>query len=709
MATLEKIRSKSVFLIVVIGVALLAFIVGDALTNSRNIFGDQTTVAKVGSTKIDYTEYQRKREELNNQYEEARRRNPQQFANFDTQQLGEMALEQLIQQTVIDNAAKKAGVKSSANLLRYYMLESMGNPKVQELMQGLQQSGLAAQTPAQAYDIIFNPKRNGLTEAQVEPMQRAWLAAEKETDKQIVEQTYQRLLAGTVKANELDMKALYNDYVNTKSVDYAFLPFGKLNEKEYPVTDAELKAKYDEIKGRFAVDEETKEIGFISVTVTPSDKDIAAAKALADQTVAYMNKNAGPLSKELKKEGVSMSRHTVLAADIPGNVRSSVTAGGDSARLAYNNSLGFGVVRVLSTKQEVDSVQVTLVQAATEDCGRRVLSALNAGLPADSIGTKFSPDSVMAQPDQWIALYDADGATNAIPAEQLDTLRQAAGKYVSIVSGPQGMVIAKLVKQNAPKTVYEYDEASYVLGPSNTTLNDERGKLEKFLAQNNDAKKFMANASKAGFNVQNFTVTSSLPAVPRFAGMNSYYPDSRQVMRWVMIDGETDAVSHIYESKNPTAPLLYAAAVTSEYDDYAPLSNKDVKDYVTDLVRAEKAGKKLVDKFSKNTQSLQSAAQAMGVQVQSNTQFRFGRNMGVGDPEVTGKIYGTPANKKVVITSGQDGVYVYQVMGQNTEKFPFNEQQYQQQYYQLVNPNMFELIKGDRKVKNNIYKFEAGD
>lgn len=709
MATLEKIRSKSVFLIVVIGVALLAFIVGDALTNSRNIFGDQTTVAKVGSIKIDYTEYQRKREELNNQYEEARRRNPQQFANFDTQQLGEMALEQLIQQTVIDNAAKKAGVKSSANLLRYYMLENMGNPKVQELMQSLQQSGLAAQTPAQAYDIIFNPKRNGLTEAQVEPMQRAWLAAEKETDQQIAEQIYQRLLAGTVKANDLDMKALYNDYVNTKSVDYAFLPFGNLNEKEYPVTDAELKAKYDEIKGRFAVDEETKEIGFISVTVTPSDKDIAAAKALADQTVAYMNKNAGPLSKELKKEGVSMSRHTVLAADIPGNVRSSVTAGGDSARLAYNNSQGFGVVRVLSTKQEVDSVQVTLVQAATEDCGRRVLSALNAGLPADSIGTKFSPDSVMAQPDQWIALYDADGATNAIPAEQLDTLRQAAGKYVSIVSGPQGMVIAKLVKQNAPKTVYEYDEASYVLGPSNATLNDERGKLEKFLAQNTDAKKFMANASKAGFNVQNFTVTASLPAVPRFAGMNSYYPDSRQVMRWVMIDGETDAVSHIYESKNPTAPLLYAAAVTSEYDDYAPLSNKDVKDYVTGLVRSEKAGKKLVDKFSKNTQSLQSAAQAMGVQVQSNTQFRFGRNMGVGDPEVTGKIYGTPANKKVVITSGQDGVYVYQVMGQNTEKFPFNEQQYQQQYYQLVNPNMFELIKGDRKVKNNIYKFEAGD
>ena len=52
MATLEKIRSKSVFLIVVIGVALLAFIIGDAITNSQNLLGDHTTVAKIGKEKI---------------------------------------------------------------------------------------------------------------------------------------------------------------------------------------------------------------------------------------------------------------------------------------------------------------------------------------------------------------------------------------------------------------------------------------------------------------------------------------------------------------------------------------------------------------------------------------------------------------------------------------------------------------------------------
>lgn len=709
MATLEKIRSKSVFLIVVIGLALLAFIVGDALTNSRNIFGDQTTVAKVGSTKIDFTEYQRKREELNAQYEQARQRNPEQFANFDLQQLPEMALEQLVQQTVIDNAADKAGIKATANLLRYYMIENPRNQKVMELMQSLQQSGLAAQTPAQAYDIIFNPKRNGLTDAMAQPLQRAWLDAEKETGRQIVEQTYQRLLAGTIKPNNLDMQALYDDYVNTQNVDMAFLPFGNLTEKEYPVTESELKAKYEELKGSFAVEEPTKEISFISVLVAPSEADKKAASDLAQATVKFMNSNKGPLSKELKKEGVSLNRHTVLASSIPVTLRAAVTAAGDSARLAYSNLSGFAVVRVNSVRQEVDSVRLSLVQAATEDCGLRVLKALNNGLPADSVITKFSPDSVYAQPTQWVALYDEDGATNAVSSEQLDSLRKAGGKYISLVSGAQGMMMGKLVEQKAPKTVYEYEVADYVLGPSDKTLNDERDRLEKFLTENNTAAKFVAQAGKAGFNPQSYTVTASNPAIPRFMGMNTYYPDSRQVMRWVMIDGKEGAVSHLYESKNPTAPLLYAVAVTSAYDDYAPLSNPDIKEYLTGLVRAEKAGTKLVEKFSKNTQSLQSAAQAMGVQTRSNEQFRFGQNMGVADAVVVGQICGTPANKKVIITKGENGVYVYQVMGQNTEKFPFNEQMYQQQYYQLINPNIFLLVKGNAKLKNNIYKFEAGD
>lgn len=718
MATLEKIRSKSVFLIIVIGVALLAFIIGDALTNSRNILGDHTTVAKVGGTKIDYTDYLRQRETLNNRYEEARRQNPDQMANFDMQLLPQMALDQLIQETVLNNASDKAGIRSSANLLRYYMLENPRNQNVMELMQSLQGAGIAAQTPAQAYDIIFNPKRNGLTDAQVEPLQRAWLAAEKETETQIRQMIYQRLLMGTVRSNELDRKALYNDYVTTQQVDMAYLPFGNLTEKEYPVSEKDLKAAYEKEKKLFAVDQDTRDIAFIAVTVNPSDADRKACSALADQTVKYMSENPGALSKEIKKEGVSLSHHALRASDIPaGALKDFVVSGTGADSVSTNNNValvnmgvgGFTVVRRGTTTTAIDSIQLNIVSTATEDLGKKVMAALNGGLKADSLINRYSTDSVSSQLNQWIPLYTADGATNAISTQQLDSLRNAGGRFIALQSGPQGALLAQVVKQNAPVTIYDYEEASYVLGPSNATMSAEREKLEKFLATNNDAQKFIAAATKAGYSLQEYTVTASTPAIPRFQGMNQYYPDSRQVMRWIMIDAEENTVSHIYESKNPTSPVLYAAAVKYIYDDFKPMRNNDVRTYLSDKIRREKAGDKLAQKFSKNTQSLQSAAGAMGVNVTNIPSFRFGHNAGVNDAAVTGKISGTQANKKVILAKGLDGIYVYQVMGTKKENFPFNDQMYEQQYNQLINMDWISMLIGTGKVKNNIYKFEGGD
>ena len=711
MATLEKIRSKSVFLIVVIGLALLAFIVGDALTNSRNIFGDHTTVAKLGSAKVDITDYQRKREQLNQQLEEARRNNPQQFANFDTQVLPEMAVEQLIQEALVLNAAEKAGIRSTGTSLRYYMLENPQNPEVINIVRQLNAAGIAAQTPQQAYEIIFNPKRNGLSDAQVEPFQRAWLAAEKATEKMIKQQTYQRLLVGSVRANDLDKKALYNDYITTSKVDYAFLPYGKLDEKAYPVSDQEIKARYDKDKGEFMVEQPTKEISFIAVSIAPSDADQKLSKELAAKTVAALN-SGSQISKELKKEGVSVTRHSQRAKDLPPYLMSAIVeSSSDSARLVSDNIAGFTAVRVVSRTAEVDSIQINVVSTASEALGRKVLAALNSGLAADSVASRFPADSVAAQTNQWLPLYTAAGETNALPKSQLDSLRNAGGRYITLQSGPQGAMMAQIVKQNSPVTIYTYDEASYTLSPSQKTKADERAKFEKFIGANNTAEKFNANAAKAGYNVQKFIVTSETPAVPRMQGMDQYYPESRQVIRWVMIDGETGEVSHIYNSADATHPAMYAVAIDDSYDNYVPVTNKLVREVMTDRVRADKAGDKLVEQYSKKTQSLQSAAQAMGVEVKNVPSFRFSANgaSGIADQTVVGKIAGSKADKKVNITKGLNGIYVYQVMGNGKENFPFNDQMYDQQYYQLVNPDLFKMLKGTDRVKNNIYKFEAGE
>ena len=413
----------------------------------------------------------------------------------------------------------------------------------------------------------------------------------------------------------------------------------------------------------------------------------------------------------MRREGVVVERRQLRASDISNAAIKSYVASApaDSVSLISETPRGFTIVKMGSRRAEVDSIQVNIVSVAGAALPAKVLATLNSGIVVDSIKSVYKTDSVTVQPKQWIQLFTAAGPTNAIEKGQLDTLMNAGGRYVELFKSNDGAVYAQVADKKAPVEVYEYEEISYDVKPSVRTVSDERAKLEKFLAANSTAAKFKANAAKAGYNVQEFDFTQSLPAVPRFQGMNQYYPDSRQVVRWVMIDGNKGDVSHIYESKDANAPALYAVAVDSEYEDFIPADNKKVKDLLTGEVRASKAGDAMVKQYQAKASSVASAAAAMGVQSSSSPAFRFGRNYSVSDPAVTGRISGTNPGAKVYVVKGADGVYAYRVKSRKNENFPYNADSYEQQYYQLVNPDMQGMLRGDRKIVNNVYKFEAGD
>lgn len=707
MATLEKIRSKSVLLIVVIGLALLAFIVGDLLTNSRNLFGSGTTVAEIDGVKIDITEYQQKREELNDRYEQARKQNPQAVAGFDQQQLPQMAIDQLVLEHLIDRAVESLGIRVTGDQLRFYMIDNPINQKMGELLQAMQQSGISVQTPEQAFEIIFNPKRNGLTDADVAGFQKYWLQIENETKQLVARNTYQRLLSSTFKANELDKKALYNDYVQTSQLQVAFTPYGNLDPKKYAVSDAEIKAQYEKDKQLFKVEEETKSVSFIAVNISPSAADRKNSKSLADQVVKELSDSASDLSKNTKKTGVSVSRREVRAADINGPIKEFVTAATNGQVKLINESMqGFTVVRMGKTESMVDSIQLNIVQVAGSKLPAQVLAALNGGLAVDSLSTKFKADSVQAQKEQWIPLFAAGGKTGALEDGQLDTLLNAGGKYINLLSTPQGSVLAKVVKQTAAKQIYEFDEVTYELKPSTETVNAARTQLEKFLAQNNSAATFSANAAKAGYTVQNADLTQSSAAVPSPMGL---YPDSRQVVRWVLMDGSVGEVSHIYESKDALHPMLYAVAINSETEDFIPVDNKNVKDFLTEKVRRAKAGDEMVKKFSAAGTTIEQIAAAMKVEPFEVADFRFGRSGSVRDASVIGKIAGSKPGAKVLVLKGDDGVYAVKVNGNKKESFKYEDNTYARQYQQALSPDYNKMMRSGKTFNNNVYKFEAGD
>ena len=694
MATLEKIRSKSVLLIVVIGVALLAFIVGDALTNGQNLFGDPTTVAKVDGEKIDVTEFQRKLEERSQQNQNSQRQ-------MDDQALTEQVLNEMIMEKLINSAIEKLGISASSEQLRKHMFENFQNQDVAMLVQQMNAAGMNAQTPAEAHDMIFNPKKYGLPESQVSGLQAAWIGMENAAKEQIKLRTYANLMQNTFKANDLDKKALFDDVNISYNIKLAYKPYGQIDEAKYPVSDEELKAEYAKVKEEYKINEPTKSIQFISVSIAPSDADIKASKELARDVVASL-KEKNDISKDLKANGV-ISNHKVLRAkDITGATKAFVTSAPiDSVSIVREDINGFTVVKVGKKSEEVDSIQLNLVNVVGDKLPAKVLASLNSGISLDSIQNVYK-DSVIVQKVMWQQLITAQGRA-MIDKNQVDTLLNAGSNYFEFMKQPQGAVLVQVIKKNAPVAVYEYEEASYTLAPSNATISAEREKLEKFIAENATAAKFAENASKAGYAKVPYLVNASTPAI---GSAQMYQPNSRPVVKWAVLDANVGEVSEIFESLDGTRPQLYVAAVEAEFDSYLPFNYSTVKSALERKVRNAKVAEEMAKTIAAK-KTVDEIAEAFGVTVSERT-VEFGNPNKMGDAETLGKVVTTAVGKPVVVVKGKNGIYAFEVVSTTDNKLEFDDSKYEQQYAGKHRPDYEKIFKGNKSIENNILKFYGG-
>jgi len=147
MAVLEKIRSKSVFLLIVIGVALLAFIIGDFLNSGRSFFGAGTTVAKVDGTKISITDFQRRYEQYNQQLQASNQK-------VDGAVVQNQVLQDMVTEQLLEEEAEALGI----DVTDAEITEAMtGQGAVPAVVQMVRQLGL--ESPAQLHDLVFNPGR----------------------------------------------------------------------------------------------------------------------------------------------------------------------------------------------------------------------------------------------------------------------------------------------------------------------------------------------------------------------------------------------------------------------------------------------------------------------------------------------------------------------------------------------------------------------
>jgi len=690
MATLEKIRQRKKILAIVIGAALLAFIIEvgiEAIGRS----GGNSAAANVGNEKIDIMAFQRRVEQ-----EAANDQNNQQTDAATRQQ---QVLDDMINEMLLEQEYEKLGIYVSDKEISELMIGKNPAPAVAQFAQ---QAG--AQSPAELYDFIMNPGKQGVQETQVAELRNQWNKLKGEITKQYKFAKLQGLIAGCMQANDLDRAQMKADEAMTNVITFVKKDYASLPDDKYAVSDEELKAEWQKMKPLFKTEEDVRRIHYIAVNIDPSKEDIAAAQKIADAAYIALQKGRGIDSVRLLGT-VQIDTAKMLQKEIPAKVR-DLFASAEVGTTRRDSTVGNHHVmyKLINKEVSLDSVEISYVIAQGDaKFQKSILDQLNAGKSLDEL-KKANAQKVDGKLNEWQRIFNAPDSMKA-------KIANAGEGYFVYNSVEQGATLMKVENKKAAKTFYTVATVTYDAYASTKTSDMLRDKFQDFLNKNKTAKAFEENAAKAGFNAIEMLIVPSTPQIGLGSFGQSGIKDSRKAIKWAF-DNKKDMVSPIFSDNNN---VLIAVAIDDIYEDgYLPLSFGQVKDMVTKRIRNSKKGDDLVKQYQGKAKDLNGYAAVMGAKVDTvNIVFASNGDPKLGnEPGLVGRMSVAKQGSLQGPWKGENAVFVYQVVKQEKSNYNPTKEELDNRYAQrrgsqmFANPRMvYNILSKATKVKKHLIDF----
>ncbi len=701
MATLEKIRKKSVLLLVIIGAALIAFIIGDFLNSGSAFFGDGTTVAKVDGKSIDYMQFQQRYAQM--------AENNQQASQADPAVMQNSVLNQMISEILLDEEYEALGISVSDKELSEFMFKNLIMD--QNFGQQISYIAQALQAPVEMnpakpdqfvrdfHAFIFNPAKFGRQEDEAIAQAKAWwIGMEQSAEAQLKQMKLFRLMGGTIVANDLDRAAIKENLSNSYEVQMVSVPYGSLDNKKYEVSEADLKAAYEKEKSTFALKEEMRRVHYIVVPIAPSADDNAKADALMAKVDSAIKANPGIEGARQFSE-LSISEAELRLSDMN---RDAIMKGffenAEVGQISAISRQGDNrvIYRLLDKTIQTDSVSLEMVQVlGDKKFQETALADLNSGKEVANDST-----IVKGEAPQTIDLVAALAQGAITPEIRNSILNAESGKYFVLNNANEGAVLAKVTDKKAAKTIYKTATVTYTLTASKETRGFLQNELQKYIDTNNTAKAFSENATKSEQHY--FAQTAILSAdSPALGTQYSPVKGTAKLVQWVFNDAEEGAVSAIQVDNDK----LVVCALDNIYDgEYMPLSDQDVKMFCENVARNDKKAEDLMKQYAGKATDLAGYAKLMGKEVETR---RVGGGTPTIEPTLGAQVPYSALNKTYGPVKGQYSVFVYNVIKKepaaNTPTDAQIDGNFAQQF--MMFNNLVEVIKNNKEIENRLVNF----
>ena len=713
MAALGKVRSKGVLLICIISLGLFAFIAEEAFRSCESSSNDaRQQVGEVLGEKISVTDFQK----LVDEYTEViKMQQGQENLNEDQlNQVKDMVWNTYVQTKLVENEAKKLGLTVTDTELQNVLIEGT-NPMLMQTPFFNQQTGRFDANALKKFLAEYKTqgKTNPQLAKQYETIYKYWTFIEKSLRQQLLAQKYQGLFAHCLLSNKVEAQMAFNDQNEESQIKLAALPYSSIDDNKVQISDADLKAKYDEVKGRFKQYVESRDIKYIDVQVKASAADRAA---LQKEFAAYDTElaSAADPSDLVHKSGSLISYIGVPVSKdaFPYDIAQrldSMAVGSTSKVVENKGDNTLNIIKLVAKQQLPDSVQFRQIQVAganAQETAKRadsIYTALKSGADFEVVAKKYGQTGEKA----WLTTrqYQSAPSLDKNTKDYINSLNTMAVNEVKNIALTQGNLIVQVVDRKAVISKYTAAVIKKNITFSKDTYNAAFNKFSSFVSANLSAEDLVKNAAKAGFTVQERKDVTT--AEHNLAGIRS----TREAMRW-LFEAKKGAVSPLYECGDNDHMLIVMLNNINNVG-YRSLEDAQVKEYVKGEVMKDKKAEMLLAKL--NGVKSVDAAKAKGATIAAVNQVTFAAPVfvaatGASEPALSGAVAATAKGKfcKAPV-KGNAGVYVFQVVNKTKRPGKFDAatmmQQLRQKEMQMAGNFMNELYMNAHVVDNRYLFF----
>lgn len=712
MAALGKIRSKGVILISILGFALFAFIAEElfrSCESSRNESRQQ--VGEVLGDKVNVQDFQKLVDEYTNVIKMTQGRDN--LTDDDLNQVKDVVWNTFVQTEIISKEASKLGLQVTDQELQN-ILNAGTNPMLLQTPFVNQQTGRFDANLLKKFLAEYKQAQttNPQMAEQYQGIYNFWTFIEKSLRQQVLAQKYQSLLAGCLISNPVSAKMAYTDENQESNIQLASFAYSSINDNKVKISDADLKAKYEELKPRFKQYEETRSIKYVDYQVLPSASDRAALNKTVAGYVQSLKETADPV--EIVRNSGSLVTYLGIPqtkAAFPTDIAArldSIAVGSTSAPVENKLDNTINVVKLISKVQLPDSVQFRAIQvggATPADAAKTadsIFTALKSGAEFEAIAKKYGQTGEK----NWITSNQYQNATSmdADTKSYIESLNTLPVNEIKNLKLTQGNLILQITDRKAMTDKYVAAVIKKPIEFSKNTYSAAFNKFSQFVSESQTLEAMQKNASKYGYKVQErMDIRNSEHYV---AGIHG----TREALKWIF-ETDENKVSQLYECGD-NDHLLVLVMTKINKKGYRSLDDENVKNYVKQEVLRDKKAEMLMAKV-KGVNSI-SAAKAKGAQVSAVNQVTFAapvfvQSTGMSEPALSGAVAATAKGKfSSAAVKGNGGVYLFQVLEKKMRPVKFNAKEYEQRQRQKMMQyagNFMQELYINANVKDNRYLF----